>query len=174
VPAPRAAIVPVAPEVFRLSLTMSAETRAGWQRLRELVGADDTAVLARAVTAAVKALEAQKLGATDAPRAARSAALESRHVPSAVKREVVARDGNQCAFASTAGRRCSERRWLQFHHVKPWMAGGPTTVENIQLRCRAHNQHEADVFYRRPPDVLEQRTTGAPSPDGCGSASVSP
>lgn len=27
------------------------------------------------------------------------------------------------------------------------MTGGPTTVDNIQLRCGAHNQYEADLFY---------------------------
>jgi hypothetical protein len=29
--------------------------------------------------------------------------------------------------------------------------GGETTVENIQLRCRAHNGYEADLFYGQGP-----------------------
>jgi hypothetical protein len=32
-------------------------------------------------------------------------------------------------------------------HVVPRAAGGKATVENIQLRCRAHNGHEVDVFF---------------------------
>jgi hypothetical protein len=29
--------------------------------------------------------------------------------------------------------------------------GNETTVENIQLRCRAHNGYEADLFFGRGP-----------------------
>jgi hypothetical protein len=31
--------------------------------------------------------------------------------------------------------------------------GGETTVENIQLRCRAHNGYEADLFYGAGPNM---------------------
>jgi hypothetical protein len=31
--------------------------------------------------------------------------------------------------------------------VIPAAAGGKATVENIQLRCRAHNGHEVDLFF---------------------------
>jgi hypothetical protein len=31
--------------------------------------------------------------------------------------------------------------------VKPYAAGGEATVENIQLRCRAHNAYEAELYY---------------------------
>ena len=27
------------------------------------------------------------------------------------------------------------------------MAGGPTTTENVQLRCAMHNRYEAGLFY---------------------------
>ncbi len=33
------------------------------------------------------------------------------------------------------------------HHVHPAGQGGPATVENIELRCARHNQHEADLVY---------------------------
>ena len=46
-----------------------------------------------------------------------------------------------------AGNRCSERACLEYHHVLPYAAGGEATPANIQLRCRAHNAHEADRFY---------------------------
>jgi hypothetical protein len=40
---------------------------------------------------------------------------------------------------------------LELHHVVPYAAGGPATVENIQLRCRAHNGYEAERdFCPRP------------------------
>ena len=36
------------------------------------------------------------------------------------------------------------------------LAGGDETTENIELRCRAHNQYEADPFFARPPLVRER------------------
>jgi hypothetical protein len=31
--------------------------------------------------------------------------------------------------------------------VRPFADGGEATAENIGLRCRAHNQYEADLFF---------------------------
>jgi hypothetical protein len=62
---------------------------------------------------------------------------------------VWARDEGRCAFVAESGRRCDATALLEFHHVDPYGVGGPPTVANIQLRCRAHNQYEAELFYRR-------------------------
>ena len=43
--------------------------------------------------------------------------------------------------------RCTERGFLEFHHVVPFADGGEASVSNIQLRCRAHNQHEAALSF---------------------------
>jgi 5-methylcytosine-specific restriction endonuclease McrA len=67
----------------------------------------------------------------------------SRHVPANVGREVYARDEGCCTFVSEDGRRCAARRFLEIDHVKPWAEGGLATVENLRLRCRAHNLHAA-------------------------------
>jgi 5-methylcytosine-specific restriction endonuclease McrA len=74
-------------------------------------------------------------------------AAGSRHVPAEVKRAVWLRDLGRCAFVGTDGRRCNERGFVEFHHVRPYAAGGEATVENIQLRCRRHNGYEARVFF---------------------------
>jgi 5-methylcytosine-specific restriction endonuclease McrA len=63
-----------------------------------------------------------------------------------VKREVWKRDGGQCAFVGTHGR-CTERGFLEFHHIRPFAVGGEATVENVELRCRAHNVHEAEQYF---------------------------
>ena len=55
--------------------------------------------------------------------------------------------GGTCALVGQGGRRCKEGGWLEIHHVKPFAAGGETTCANLQLRCRAHNAYEADLFY---------------------------
>jgi hypothetical protein len=60
-----------------------------------------------------------------------------------VKREVWLRDLGRCAFVGDAGRRCGERAFLEFHHVKPYAEGGPATPGNIELRCRRHNSYES-------------------------------
>jgi len=72
-----------------------------------------------------------------------------RHYPAAVARAVFLRDGQRCSYVSPDGRRCSARRSLELDHVEPWAVGGENTVENLRLRCRAHNQRYARQFYRK-------------------------
>ncbi len=56
------------------------------------------------------------------------------------------RDNGQCAFVGAQGR-CSERGFLEFHHVIPFARGGPATAANVQLRCAAHNAYEAAIDF---------------------------
>jgi 5-methylcytosine-specific restriction endonuclease McrA len=91
-------------------------------------------------------LERKKLAHTSRSRPQHTPSSGSRHVPAAVRREVWRRDGGCCAFEGNAGR-CPERGFLEFHHVIPFADGGPTTVENVQLRCRAHNAYEAEKLF---------------------------
>ncbi len=68
----------------------------------------------------------------------------TRHVPAAMRRAVWRRDGGRCAFEGPHGR-CRETGRLELHHVVPFARGGPTTVANLALRCRAHNAYEGDL-----------------------------
>jgi hypothetical protein len=45
------------------------------------------------------------------------------------------------------GRRCSARRCLELDHIDPWAVRGENTIENLRLRCRAHNQRYARRYY---------------------------
>src|SRR5690606_9844285 len=95
----------------------------------------------------VERLEKEKAAATARPRTkSRTCAPRSRTIPAAVRRAVWARDEGRCAFAGTQGR-CTETAFLEFHHVRPYADGGPAVVENIELRCRAHNQYEAEQYF---------------------------
>jgi hypothetical protein len=71
-------------------------------------------------------------------------AVQSRYVPASVRRAVWERDQGRCTFISTAGHRCATRSLLEFHHVESFARGGQATVEGMRLRCRTHNQHEAE------------------------------
>jgi len=71
----------------------------------------------------------------------------NRHCPAAVARAVFLRDGQQCSYVSPDGRRCSSRRCLELDHVDPRAVGGESTIENLRLRCRAHNQRYARQYY---------------------------
>lgn len=76
----------------------------------------------------------------------RTRSERSRRIPAFVRRAVWQRDRGQCAFIGPHGR-CRERAWLEFHHVLPYAAGGPASIENISLRCRAHNAFEGALFF---------------------------
>lgn len=72
-----------------------------------------------------------------------------RGIPAAVKRAVCERDGDRCTFVSAAGKRCSESRRLEFHHVVPFALGGDRSADNIILLCRAHNAYMAEKDFGR-------------------------
>ena len=45
------------------------------------------------------------------------------------------------------GRRCTQQTFLEFHHIQPYARNGPATVANLALRCRRHNQLEAELIF---------------------------
>jgi hypothetical protein len=149
---PRPLVRPLAPDRYEVRFTATAEMREKLRLAQDLLGhaipsGDLAQVFDRALTVLIEDLKRKKLAATPRPRQTRGPAEGSRNVPASVRRAVWARDEGRCAFFSARGHRCGERRFLEFHHVVPYAAGGQATVENIQLRCRAHNGHEVDLFY---------------------------
>ena len=158
---PSAAVTPLAPSRYRLQLTIDGATQEKLYRARDLMrhavpSGDLTAILNRALDALLKELERRKSGAAARPQPARHAAPDSRHIPAAVRRAVWARDGGRCAFRGPCGA-CGETAFVEFHHLRPFAAGGDATIGNIELRCRAHNQYEADLFFNGPLVVRESR-----------------
>jgi hypothetical protein len=151
-PPARAVVRPLAPERYEIRFTASGEMREKLRVAQDLLGhaipsGDIAQVFERALTLLVADLSRKKFAATKRPRRSRGQSDESRNIPAEVKRAVAARDQCRCAFVTPNGRRCEERRFLEFHHVVPYAAGGLPTVENIELRCRAHNGHEVERFY---------------------------
>jgi hypothetical protein len=147
-------VLPLAPDRYRFQLTIGGATleklRLAKDMLRHSVPwGEDAAILDRALSALLADLARKKFAAVESPRAAPVCAPGSRHIPAEVKRTVFLRDLGRCAFVGESGRRCGERGFVEFHHVKPYAAGGEATVENIQLRCRRHNDYEAKLYFGR-------------------------
>jgi 5-methylcytosine-specific restriction endonuclease McrA len=65
--------------------------------------------------------------------------LKSRYIPRAVVCEVHERDGEQCTFVGSDGKRCGERGYLELHHRNPFARGGEATAANLTMLCRCHN-----------------------------------
>ena len=150
--AARAAVtVPLAPDRYKIQFTASDATYRKLERARALLrhvipNGDVGTIVDRALDTLLADIEKKKFAATEHPRHARRTAAGSRHIPAAVRREVWQRDGARCAFVGTGGR-CAERNFLELHHVVPFATGGEATVENIQLRCRAHNAYESEQVF---------------------------
>ena len=165
-----AVVAPCAPERYRLQVTISREAHETLRRVQDLLrhaipSGDPAAIVERALVVLLGELERKKSAKTDHPRVAGALTPGSRHVAAAVKRAVWARDDGRCAFVGSGGR-CDERGFLEYHHVTPFAEGGETTVENLELRCRAHNAYEAaehfGLFTREAAgadDAVPERTT---------------
>jgi hypothetical protein len=145
-PIRRPVVQALASDLYKLQVTLSSQGHRRLRRAQDLLRhvlptGDVAAIVERALALLVADLERKKTAATTRPRAARAARPHTRHIPAAVRRAVWARDGGQCAFVGTTGR-CTERGFLEYHHVVPFADGGAATVENLQLRCAAHNAYE--------------------------------
>lgn len=143
---------PLAAERYEIRFTATAEMREKLGLAQDLLGhaipsGDLAQVFDRALTVLVADLQRKKCGVTERPRRSRGQSEDSPHIPAAVRRAVWKRDGGRCVFVASSGRRCGQRRFVEFHHVDPYGAGGKPTVANVQLRCGVHNRYEARLFY---------------------------
>ena len=150
-PPQRPVLAPLAPRRYYLKLTIGQETHDTLERLRALLrhsvpDGDLATIVDRALTLLLQETERAKCASTPKPRTSSRANPTGRHVPAAVRRTVWARDAGRCAFVGSDGR-CGESAFVEFHHVVAFAAGGPTTAENLELRCRAHNAYEAALEF---------------------------
>ncbi|HUQ07538.1 MAG TPA: RuvA C-terminal domain-containing protein [Kofleriaceae bacterium] len=152
-PAPdaRPRLMPLSPERFALQVTISGATREKLEAAKALMShrnpsGDVAIVLDAALDALIERLEKQKFAKTDRPRAAkpRPEDADPTGIPAEVRRADYDRDQGQCTFESTDGRRCGERRFLEFDHITMVCRGGQPTVAGLRLRCKPHNQHPAE------------------------------
>jgi hypothetical protein len=150
--APRSSFKPLSPGCEQVTFTMKTSTIEKLNHARDLLSqaitdGDHGEVIDRALDLLLKDLERKRHAATDKPRPRQGTMPDSPDVPAWMQRAVWERDGGRCAFVGKNGRRCNSTWCLQYHHVIARAQGGLTTVENLQLRCAAHNRYEADLAY---------------------------
>src|SRR5439155_19141805 len=148
---PRPKVTPLSAQSFLLQVTIPQSAHDKLRYIQTLLGhavptGDLAEVHERAYDALIAQLEKQKFAKASRPGPLRSSA-DPRHIPADVKCTVWERDGGQCTFVAESGHRCEARARLEFDHIDPIAIGGEATVDNIRLRCRAHNQYEAECVF---------------------------
>ena len=123
---------------------------------------DHDEVLARALREFIDRREKRKFGQTSQPRTSSRPITNPRTIPAEVRRAVYARDGGCCTFVGPTGHRC-ESRAVEFDHIVPIAKGGTSTVSNVRLLCRAHNQLEAERAFGRA--FMDQKKSEDDDPD---------
>jgi hypothetical protein len=166
----RARVTPLSPGRFSLQVTVDQETYDQLRYSQSLLGhsvpsGDIAEVLKRALDALVGKLERRKFTKSARSRP-QGGGAKGRYIPTAVRSAVWERDGGRCTFESESGKRCEARTRLEYDHVTEVARGGQTSVANLRLRCRGHNQHTAEQtfgaeFMRGKREEARRRTAEA-------------
>jgi len=181
--ASRPRVEPLRARRYRIQFSTSQSFVDKLEKAQALLGhqvpsGDLEAVLEMALETLVAAKMKQKFALTDKPRKTRpppttpkpgsdkpasaeplsdkpAKSVSSRHIPAAVKRAVLERDGMRCSYVDESGHRCKQISSLEFHHQKPFARGGLPTADNLTLRCRSHNFYQAELDFG--PATLRRR-----------------
>ncbi len=154
-------VTPLAPRRYELRITIDEKTHSDLEQLQNLHShqipdRDPATIVSRALALLLERSLARKAAVTEGPRksseiasgeGSRAGSPRSRHIPAKVRREVWSRDGGRCAFRDAAGRRCTCKGAIEFHHIDNWARGADHDPERLELRCRAHNQYQAVLDY---------------------------
>lgn len=151
VPMRPAHVEPLSATGVLVQMTMTAEGYADLKRAKELLGhsipdGDTVKVIERALRTLVEDLEKGRRAKTSRPQASVRAS-KSGHVSAATRRAIFARDGEQCTYVDSEGRRCQCRTRLELDHIRPRALGGSDDASNLRARCRSHNLHAAEEIF---------------------------
>ena len=148
----RAEMTPTAPDRYAVRFSIGQQDLEMLEHAKALLShqipsGDEGQVFLHALRAMVGHMEKRKYGATERPCKSTRSSKNPRHIPACVKRAVHQRDRGRCTFVAEDGHRCEARKFLEFDHVLEVARGGQSTVDNVRLRCRAHNQYTAAQAY---------------------------
>jgi hypothetical protein len=156
---PHGQVVALAPRRYVIKITVDQQTHDKLRMLQDLLAhqlpsADPTIIVCRAIDRLLDDTLKRKAAITDQARPShrrgdRCSDRPTRAIPAAIRREVWQRDGGRCTFVDQHRRRCRATRAIEYHHDRPYGKGGQHGADNIALRCRAHNQYQADLDFGR-------------------------
>jgi HNH endonuclease len=160
-------VEPLTGELRRFHTTVSKRFLAKLAAARDALshshpGADTEAVLEAALDLLLAANDKKK-GLVKKPRTAPPRPSERpRHIPAEVKRAVWTRDGKCCRWPLASGGVCGSTTRLELDHIVPVARGGASTIANLRVTCRFHNQHAARQVFG---DAWMDQFTARPLPD---------
>ncbi|MET0412217.1 MAG: HNH endonuclease signature motif containing protein [Polyangiaceae bacterium] len=96
--------------------------------------------------------------ASSSEHSATTPAKRTRRPSAAVARAVWQRDESRCAYVDQRGQRCRETSMLEYHHEHAWALGGATSLDNLSLRCTAHNALAAEEDFGR--ELMQRKRRG--------------
>lgn len=62
------------------------------------------------------------------------------YISATLKQAIEIRDESRCTHLLPNGSRCTNRRWLHIHHIKPVSEGGVNQLSNLELVCSSHHR----------------------------------
>ncbi|MBI4404498.1 MAG: HNH endonuclease [Deltaproteobacteria bacterium] len=149
---PKEKIKPVAEKLSELKVPIDDETESNLLALKDILSQKlgRNATLSD-VIAFVAKVTREKFDPTEKAKRAKTISSGNKQPPkvagtirAAVRHEIIKRNGNQCAYVGSDGRRCSQRQWLHYHHRTPVAKGGASTVDNLQILCSMHHAAHHD------------------------------
>jgi 5-methylcytosine-specific restriction endonuclease McrA len=168
----RPRVKPLSSQSYEVTYVMSQRAhdllRTAQALLAHQIPSGDVAqVVERALELLVPHLQQRKFAATSNPRPSRGPRRNPRSIPAEVMRAVWARDQGRCTFVSETGHRCAATRRIEFDHILEVARGGEASVDGLRLRCRAHNQYQAERTFgagfmrRKRRDAAETRAAAS-------------
>ena len=153
---------PVTAETYSLRVTVDAALEKDLDELKALLShkvpnGDLAAVLREAVQCALEkhrkrrgaAEPSRKRKSPVAAKPVKKTASGREPISAAVRREVWKRDEGRCTWRGPDGQRCGSTWKVELDHIRPAALGGPSTVENLRILCRAHNALSAEHVFGR-------------------------
>jgi hypothetical protein len=105
-------------------------------------------LMKRAIKLLHEEVEKERLGKVSRPQSHTRPMKDEGAISRSSKREVFARDGEQCTFRDPiTDRRCPSKTHLELDHIAPRSRGGKGTPENLRVRCRSHNRLAAEESF---------------------------
>lgn len=72
----------------------------------------------------------------------------SRHIPKKLRDQIWLRDQGSCQYRDKrTGKTCNSTHFLELDHRFPFTLGGETKENNLELKCRGHNQYRSGLLF---------------------------